>query len=112
DLLGAGDADDRGQARQVAHREAVAERARDREAEARIGRGDAQVAGRGDAAAAAGAGAADGGDDRHAALLDGADDAVDARLIGERVLRRLEGAELRDVGAGGERLVAGAGDEQ
>src|SRR5207244_3815033 len=38
--------------------------------------------------------------------------AVDARLVVERVLLLVEGAELRDVGAGGERLVAGAGDEQ
>ena len=37
-----------------------------------------------------------------------AEHAVDAVLVVDRILRRLERAELVDVGAGGKRLVAGA----
>ena len=72
---------------------------------------DAQVAAGRDARAAAGAGAGDRGDRRHPAALEVAENPVDAGLVLERVLRRLEGAELRDVGAGRERLVAGAGED-
>ena len=50
-------------------------------------------------------------DPRHAAALERVHHPVDARLVVERVLLLVEGAELRDVGAGGERLVAGAGDQ-
>jgi len=69
---------------------------------------DAQIAAGGNTGAAAGASAGNGGNRRHAALFELGEHAVDARFIFKRVLRRGEGAELIDIGAGRECLVAGA----
>src|SRR6185503_10330321 len=77
------------------------------EAQARVGGGDADVAGQRQLEAAAEGVAADGGDDRlRAALHQGAELHAPAVLAEDR--RHLGRGELADVGAGGERLVAGA----
>ena len=97
----------------VLHREAVADRARDREAEARRRRADAQVAGGGEREAGAHREAVDERDGRLAHGLEPPDDAVDRRLVGERVGAGLvEVGELADVGAGHERLLARAAEDE
>jgi len=90
----------------------VAERARDGEAELRRGSADAQVAGRGDAGSASGAGALDGREGRNPDILERVEDPVHLRFVVDGLLRRLEGPELRDVGAGHEGLVARAPQDQ
>ena len=74
--------------------------------------GDAQVAAGGDGGAAAGAGAGDGGDGGDAAGFEDGEDAVDALLVADGVGGGFELAELADIGAGGERFLAGAGDDE
>ena len=101
-----------GEPADIRHRQAIAERARDRKAEFGRPGADANIAARRDPGAAAGAGAVDRGDRRHAAGLELAEHPVDAGFVVERVLRRGEFAELVDVGAGGEGLVAGALEHQ
>ena len=105
-------ADEPGEPRRVGDRKAIAERARDWKAEAQICCGEAQIARRRERRAAASAGAGYRGDRRNGAALECTDHAVEPRLVGERVLRRREGAELRDVGARREGLAARAGDDE
>src|SRR5205085_3456027 len=103
--------DQRHQPRDVGHRQAITERARDRKADPGCLGADTDIAARGDPGSAAGAGAGNGGDGRYPDLLQRAQHAVDPRFVVERILRGLEGAELRDVGAGRKCLVAGAGQD-
>lgn len=63
-------------------------------------------------AAPASAGARNCGDGRHAAPFQPAKNAIHENFVAERVFRRLEIAEKRDVRARGERLSARAGDDQ
>ena len=112
DVLHARLAEQRGEARVVLHRQAVADRARDRQAEARGGRADAQVAGGRQREPAAHREAVDQRDRRLAHALQPADDAVDRALVLEPVLGRGELEELADVGAGHERLLAGAAQHE
>jgi hypothetical protein len=104
-------ADHAGQPCVVHHGERVAQRARDREAEARIRRADPQVAHRGNGRAAPGAGAGDGSDRGLSTILDGGENPVDLALVGQGLLGGAELGELADVGAGGEGFLAGAGDD-
>src|SRR5437588_1565031 len=108
-LLGAGRAHQLHEQVQGGHREAVAEGARDGNAEPGAGRADPEVAGAGDGEPAACAGAADGGDGGDADTTEGADLALHPLLVLDRILLRLEALELRDVGPGDEGLVPGAG---
>src|SRR5690606_26926396 len=100
------------ESRQVARREAVAEGARDGEAELQVARGEADVAGGGDAGAAAGAGSGQRRYRRQRPALYRAQPLVDAPFGAKRVLRSLEATKLGDVGAGGKGLVAGAAQHQ
>ena len=111
-ILDARRTDQRGNAADIRHRQAIAERARDRKPHPRSPGADAQVAARRDARASAGAGTVDGGNGRHPAGFENAKHAIDTVLIVERILRRLEGTELVDVGARGKRLVAGPPQQQ
>ena len=111
-ILHARRSDQRGKPADIRHRQAIAERARDRKAVFGGPGADTNVAARRDPGAAAGASAGDRGDGRHAASLELAEHAVDAGFVVERMLRRGEFAELVDVGAGRESLVAGALEHQ
>src|SRR5262249_49803653 len=82
----------------------------DRYAELCSGRGDAEVAGAGDGDAAAGAEARHRGDGRNRTALDDLERRIHLALVPDAVLARREVAELGDVRAGGEGLVARAGD--
>ena len=98
------------EARVVRRRQAVAERARDRHAEARVGRADAQVAGSAIAQPPPAATPCDLRDRRHWHALE----PVDARRRAAARTRApsspdLEVGELADVGAGDERLAARRG---
>src|SRR5216683_1334028 len=111
DLLGVGRADEIDQLLDAAP--AISQpQPRRRDAEARILRGDAQIAAQRDAESAADAEAVDHGDGRLAHLLQRRQ-----RALGDLVVLRDafgRGAlllELRDVGAGDERLVAGAPED-
>ncbi len=68
---------------------------------------DPDVAAGGDAGAAAGAGAGDGRDRRHPDGFQRAQHPIDPRLIIERILRGLEGAELGNIGPGRKGFFAG-----
>ena len=100
------------QARAVGDRQAIAERAGDRNAEARAGRGDAQVAGRRDREPAADGKTLDHRQRRHRQRLDGRDGALHLLLVGDAVLAAAERLELGDVGAGDEGLAAGAAKDR
>ena len=93
-------------------REAVAERARDRDAEGRFRRRDPQVARQGDGAAAAGRHAFDLRDGRLGHALEAVQHLVEPLLVLQAVVAIVEVLELRDVGAGDERLAAGAAEDQ
>ena len=71
---------------QIGRRQAVAERPRDRHAELRRGRADAQIAGQRDHAAAAGGDAVDLRDGRRRDALEPVDDRVQPPLVGDPVL--------------------------
>src|SRR5262249_31047578 len=95
-------------ARVVLHGEAVTERARDGEAEARLRGSDADVAHGGDGEPAPHREPLDLGDDRLAHALEARRAPLAIALVLEAVLRRLEALELTDVGASYEGLAARA----
>src|SRR5262249_1081664 len=84
------------------------ERARDRNAEARAGRGDAKIASRRDCQPAADGKSFDHRQRRHRQRLDRAENAFHLLLVNEAVVAAAECLELRDVGAGDEGLAPGA----
>ena len=100
------------EARVVLHGEAVPEGAGDGRPEARLGRGDPDVADSGDGEAAAHREALDLRDDGLAHALEPPRPALAVPLVLDPVLRGLEALELRDVGARHEGLAAGAGQHQ
>src|SRR5579875_1832081 len=81
ELFRAGRTDQVDQAGIVAHREAVAQSARDRNAEACVGRADAEIARQGDAGPAADGIAADRRDRRASERLESPDHCVHALLV-------------------------------
>ena len=93
-------------------RQAVAERPGDRDAEARVGRGDAQVACKRDRAAAAGGHALHLRDGRLGHPLEPIEHAIEPLLVLHAVVSIGEVLKLCDVGAGDERLAAGAAQHQ
>src|SRR5439155_17430963 len=94
------------------HGETVPERPRDGGPEARVGGRDPEVARGGDAKAAPDGEPLDLGDDRLPDRFQPADPAIAVALVGDAGLRRLEDAELADVGAGHEGLSAGPAEDQ
>ncbi len=102
----------RHQPRVVLDRQAVAERARDRHAEARRRRRDPQVATGRDRQPAADREAFDRGKRRERQRLDRGEVALHLAFVGDAVLAGAERLELRDVGAGDERLAAGAAEHR
>ena len=100
------------QPRVVRRRQAVAERARDRHAERRLRRADAQVAGERDDAAAAGGDAFDLRDGRRPHALEPIDHRVEPRFVADHVVPRREACKLTDVGARDERLAARAAEDE
>ena len=88
----------------------IAQRPRDREPELEAGRRDPDVAGRGDRRATARTGTVDRGNRGHRAALHRFQNRIDLGLVIQRILRRLEGAELRHVGARRKGLAACAVD--
>src|SRR5262245_13648313 len=108
EILHARGSDQRRKPAEARHGKAVAERAGDRKSHSRRLGPDAHIAASGDPSTAAGAGAGDRGDRGHAALLERRQHAIDARFVFDRMLGRLEGAKLIDVGARCKGLVAGA----
>src|SRR5262245_12575180 len=79
-ILDARRADQRGEAADIGHRQAVAQRAGDGKSHPRGFGADPKVAAHGNCRAAAGAGAGDRRDGRHPASLEGGEDPVDAVL--------------------------------
>jgi hypothetical protein len=112
DVLGARLAEDGDEAGVAGHRQAVAQRARDRQAELRVGRAEAQVARRGDRQPRADRVALDDRDRRLAQAVEPADVAVDVGLVLDARLAAVEVEELADVGARDERATAGAAQDE
>src|SRR5262249_28210534 len=83
------------QPRVVGNRQAIAERARDRNAEARAGRRDAKVARRRDRKPAADGKSLDHCQRRHRQRLDAAENAFHLLLVGDAVVAAAERSELR-----------------
>src|SRR3954451_16762784 len=105
-------AENRREPRVAGHRQAVAQRARDRQAELRLRRAHAQVARRGDRQPGADRVALDLRDRRLAQAVEAAEVAVDARLVLDAGLARVEVEELADVGARDERAAARAAQDE
>src|SRR5207247_6277001 len=92
--------------------EAVTQCARDGDRERRLRRRDAEIARERDRAAAAGGDALNLRDGRLRDVLEAIQHLIDPRLVIDRVLRRAEALELRDVRAGDERFAARAAQNQ
>ena len=108
----AGRTDQRGKPGDICHRQAIAQRARDRKSEPGVAGGNPQIACGGDTGTATRACARDGRDCRHRAAFDIAENLIELCFIGNRIISAGERAELRDVSSGGEGLLAGAGDNK
>ena len=92
-------------------RQTVAQRAGDRNAEGRVRRGDAKIAGERDRTAAARRDALDLRDGRLGDPLEPIEDRVDPLLVGDPVAGVAKTLELLDIGAGDKRLAAGAPED-
>jgi hypothetical protein len=90
------------------NRQAIAEGARDRHAEARAGRGDPKVACRRDRKSSADGKSLDDRQRRHRQRFDAAENAFHLLFIGDAVVAAAKSFELRDIGAGDEGLAPGA----
>ena len=99
--------DQRGEPPDARHRKAITKRTGNRKSKSCRFCPHAQVAAGGNARSAAGARAGDRGDGGHTALFDRRQHAIEPAFVFHRVLRRFESAELVDVGARREGLVAG-----
>ena len=99
------------EAREIVHVEDIAERLRNRQAEAGTLIGNANIAAAGNAKPTAGAGAGDGRDHGLGAALQRAQHLINAGFVIQRIFRGAEFAELGDIGAGRESLAAGAHDD-
>ena len=111
-IAGARRADRVDETRAVGRREAIAERAGDRHAEAGVGRAHAKIAGERDDAAAASGHSVHLRDGRHGDALQPIDDGVEPLLVADAVVSGPEIRELADVGARGERVAGAADDER